>query len=143
MIRISLVIGTIMYHSIDRVISRTRIYSCILLFIFFILLLLVQKTSKPQHAPQPQDQSLSTTPTNKDTMLARMLEMGFGAEESLEALESTNNDLENACAMLAQQSVDYGSKKLAPSLSLDTKHSPPTPPYSPAPARVEIPKRYM
>lgn len=74
-------------------------------------------------------------------MLARMLEMGFGAEESLEALESTNNDLENACAMLAQQSVDYGSKKLAPSLSLDTKHSPPTPSYSPAPARVEVPKR--
>ena len=86
----------------------------------------VQKTSKHQHAPQPQDQSLDKTPTNKDSMLARLVEMGFGAKESLDALQSTNNNLESACAMLAQRSADYGSKAAPRSPALSKHKTPPT-----------------
>ena len=59
-------------------------------------------------------------------MLARLVEMGFGAKESSDALQSTNNNLESACAMLAQRSVDYGSKT-PPRSSAPSKHkTPPT-----------------
>lgn len=84
----------------------------------------VQKTSKHHHASQPPDQSLDKTPTNKDSMLARLVEMGFGAKESLDALQSTNNNLESACAMLAQRSADYGSKA-APRSPAPSKHKTP------------------
>ena len=104
---------------------------------FDCLLPTVQKTSKRQCA-QPQDQPLDKTPTNKDAMLARLVEMGFGVKESLEALQSTNNNLESACAMLAQQSVDYGRNKaaqLVPSLSQHLL----TPPHSPAQSKHKTP----
>ena len=71
-------------------------------------------------------------------MVARLVEMGFGVKESLDALQSTNNNLESACAMLAQQSVDYGRNKaeqLVPSLSQHLL----TPPHSPAQSKHKTP----
>ena len=40
---------------------------------------------------------------SQDQMIAQMMEMGFSAEDSLDALKSTSNDLEQACMMLTQR----------------------------------------
>ena len=55
----------------------------------------------------------------KDNILSRLLEMGFGYEESLEALQATDYDLTNASSMLAQKSVDYGLSTTPTSTSVD------------------------
>ena len=40
---------------------------------------------------------------SQDQMIAQMMEMGFSAEDSLHALSSTSNDIEQACSMLTQR----------------------------------------
>lgn len=50
----------------------------------------------------------STGDTQKDSILSHLLEMGFGHQQSVEALQATNYDLADATAILAQQSADYG-----------------------------------
>ena len=62
---------------------------------------------KPSSKATPSSQvPRSTGDTQKDSSLARLLEMGFECESSIEALEATGYDLAKASAMLAQQSAD-------------------------------------
>ena len=69
---------------------------------------------KPIKVDPPPPDVTSSTITPDDSKLAKLIEMGFSVSASQDALKSTNNDMEKACAMLVQQSMDLDSKSVQP-----------------------------
>ena len=72
--------------------------------------------------PDSKSESHSTVDDQaKDRMLAQMIEMGFPHDQSLQALSSTGYDLNSACSLLAQPSIDVIAQTEATS-NLAKKH---------------------
>ena len=58
-------------------------------------------------ATRPSEAVPSLTPpnTSEDAKVAKLVEMGFSADEAREALRQTGSDLEEACELLTQGSL--------------------------------------
>lgn len=81
--------------------------------------------ASPFAVAAPSEAVPSSTPpnTSEDAKVAKLVEMGFSADEAQEALRQTGSDLEGACELLAQGSLGKVSTGLSSLMRYTYKYS--------------------